>query len=121
VASFLIAPPSQTFHVVTADANSHVTNIRYVRDTDILVNCGFFVFRNEIFNYMRPGEELVLEPFKRLIEADQLMAFRAERFFAMDTFKEQQELTDLFERGEAPWEVWKRKPLKPEPALKSVA
>ena len=115
VASFLISPPSQTFHVVKADANNHVTNIRYVRDTDILVNCGFFVFRKDIFDYMRPGEELVLDPFRRLIEADQLMAFRAERFYAMDTFKEQQELTDLFERGEAAWEVWKKKaePLSP--------
>jgi glucose-1-phosphate cytidylyltransferase len=118
VASFLISPPSQTFHVVKADANNHVTNIRYVRDTDILVNCGFFVFRKEIFDYMRPGEELVLDPFSRLIEADQLMAFRAERFYAMDTFKEQQELTDLFERGEAPWEVWKK---KHDPAAQAVA
>jgi glucose-1-phosphate cytidylyltransferase len=25
----------------------------------------------------------------------------------MDTFKEQQELNDMFERGNAPWEVWK--------------
>ena len=36
----------------------------------------------------------------------------------MDTFKEQQELTDLFERGEAPWEVWKK---KADPAMRPVA
>ena len=108
VASFLIAPPSQTFHVVNVDSANRVTDIRYVRETDLLVNCGFFVFRREIFDYMRPGEELVLNPFRRLIDANELMAFRAERFYAMDTFKEQQELSDLCERGEAPWEVWKR-------------
>ena len=107
VASFLIAPPSQTFHVVEADERNRVKNIRYVRDANILVNCGYFIFRRNIFEYMKPGEELVINPFRRLIEADQLMALRAERFFAMDTFKEQQELTDIFARGEAPWEVWK--------------
>ncbi len=26
----------------------------------------------------------------------------------MDTFKEQQELTDLNNQGNAPWEVWKK-------------
>jgi hypothetical protein len=36
------------------------------------------------------------------------MGYRYDRFWAMDTFKEQQELSDLCARGEAPWEVWKR-------------
>lgn len=107
VASFLCAPPSQTFHVVDINGDRTVKDIRYVRDTDIHVNCGFFTFRKEIFDYMKPGEELVINPFRRLIDCNQLLAFKAPRFFAMDTFKEQQELTDLYTRGEAPWEVWK--------------
>ena len=107
VAAFLCAPPSQTFHVVSVASDNGVTDIKYVRDTDILVNCGYFVFHRDIFSYMEPGEELVLNPFRRLIDRHLLMAFRSERFFAMDTFKEQQELTDMFTRGEAPWEVWR--------------
>lgn len=108
VAAFLCSPPSQTFHVVRLGPDQQVLNIQYVRDTDLLVNCGFFVFRPQIFDYMEPGEELVINPFRRLMEANQLLAYRADRFYAMDTFKEQQELTDLFERGEAPWAIWKR-------------
>lgn len=108
-AAFLCAPPSQTFHVVDVDKTNRVSDIRYVRDTDILVNCGFFIFRHSLFDYMKPGEELVIEPFRRLIDAKKLMAFKADHFYAMDTFKEQQELTDLYMRGEAPWEVWKPK------------
>jgi glucose-1-phosphate cytidylyltransferase len=107
VAAFLCAPPSQTFHVVDLSPDNTVMDIRYVRDADILVNCGYFIFRREIFSYMEPGEELVVNPFRRLIDANLLMAFRTNSFYAMDTFKEQQELTDLFSRGEAPWEVWK--------------
>lgn len=106
--AFLCSPPSQTFHVVRLDQNQHVTDIQYVRDTDLLVNCGYFVFRKDIFDHMKPGEELVVNPFRRLIDSKQLMGYRCQQFFAMDTFKEQQELSDMFERGEAPWAIWKK-------------
>ncbi len=107
IGAFLCAPPSQTFHVVQLSDTENVEEIKYVGDTDILVNCGFFIFKQEVFDFMKPGEELVIEPFRRLIEKNQLQGLRCEKFWAMDTFKEQQELTDLFERGVAPWEVWR--------------
>ena len=53
---------------------------------------------------MREGEELVEAPFQRLIEADQLMAFRHEGFWRpMDTLKDKQVLEDLVEKGTMPW------------------
>ena len=113
VGAFLCAPPSQTFHVVQLEPDGIVKNIRYVRDTDLLVNCGYFVFRREIFDYLKSGEELVEEPFRRLMEHERLMAFRCRKFWAMDTFREQQELTDLYQRGEAPWVIWKNKNVAP--------
>ena len=52
------------------------------------------------------GEELVLEPFKRLIENDQLMAYKHEGFWrSMDTLRDRQVLQDLVETGETPWSV----------------
>jgi len=114
VGAFLCAPPSQSFHIVDLNQDNSVKDISYVRDSGIMVNCGFFVFHRRIFDYMRPGEELVVEPFRRLIAENELMAFRTDEFYAMDTFKEQQELTDLFTRGNAPWEVWKQEPLQEE-------
>jgi glucose-1-phosphate cytidylyltransferase len=81
-----------------------------VRTTDILINAGYFVFRKEIFDYMRPGEELVMEPFARLIAEKKLIGYRSDQFWCMDTFKEHQELTDMFRMGNAPWEVWKSRP-----------
>jgi glucose-1-phosphate cytidylyltransferase len=107
VGTFLCAPPSQTFHVVTLDKNNLVENIKYVRDAEILVNAGYFVFKRELFDYLNMGEELVMEPFQRLIAKGLLQGFRYDRFWAMDTFKEQQELSDMFNQGKAPWEVWK--------------
>jgi len=37
-----------------------------------------------------------------------LVGYKYDRFWAMDTFKEQQELTDMYNAGNAPWELWKK-------------
>lgn len=107
VAGLVAVHPSQSFHLVNVDRTNHVQAIRSVQDSDVLINGGYFAFRSRIFDYLRPGEELVGAPFARLIQDNQLVAFRPERFWCMDTFKEQQELTDLYSSGHAPWEVWK--------------
>jgi glucose-1-phosphate cytidylyltransferase len=107
VAAFVCAPPSQSFHVVSLDGEGRVEHLRDVRKAGLLVNCGFFVFRQAIFDYIKDGEELVVEPFARLIAENQLLGYRYNQFWSMDTFKEQQELTDLCARGEAPWELWR--------------
>jgi len=110
VASFLCVQPSQSFHVVSLDGQQRVSGIHHVSHTDIRINGGYFVLRREIFDHMKPGEELVEAPFERLIEAKRLGAYRYDGFFvSMDTFKERQMLDDLYTRGEAPWELWKRK------------
>jgi glucose-1-phosphate cytidylyltransferase len=108
VASFLAVPPSQTFHLVDVEPEGDVTSILPVSESDLLINGGFFVLRQEIFDYIEEGEELVLAPFGRLMKQRQLLGYRYERFWCMDTFKDQQQLTDLYNSGCAPWEVWKR-------------
>jgi glucose-1-phosphate cytidylyltransferase len=63
--------------------------------------------RREIFKYMEAGDELVEEPLRRLIAAGQLLSHAHDGFWAwMDTFKEMQELEDLYSRGNARWMVW---------------
>jgi glucose-1-phosphate cytidylyltransferase len=41
---------------------------------------GLFYVSSEIFDYIQVGEELVLEPFNRLIRAGKLMAYKYEGF-----------------------------------------
>jgi glucose-1-phosphate cytidylyltransferase len=108
VASFVCSKPSQSFHVVTLGQDSDVRKIESVRDAGILVNGGYFVFRKEIFDYINFGEELVIEPFGRLMSKGLLMGYKYDDFWSMDTFKEQQELTDIYSEGKAPWEVWRQ-------------
>ena len=106
VACFLAVKPSQSFHVVRFDKNNLVKDIRFVRDSDVIINGGYFVFRRSIFDYIRDGEELVLKPFARLIGEQQLLAYPYENYWCMDTFKEQAELTEMYEQGNPPWAIW---------------
>ena len=53
------------------------------------------------------GEDLVEEPFERLIAAGKLFAHKYEGFWApMDTLKDQQKLEAMLENGNGPWRVW---------------
>lgn len=109
IAAFMCVKPAQSFHVVSAGDDAVVTDIRAVCELDVWVNGGYFVFRKEIFDYMRPGEELVVEPFQRLAAERKLLAYKYEGFFGcMDTFKEKQQLDDMYASGNTPWEIWKR-------------
>lgn len=107
VGSFLSVRPSQSFHHVTHEPDGLVTNIAAIDRTDFWINGGFFIFRNAIFDYMRAGEELVVEPFQRMIAARQLVTYRNPGFWAcMDTFKEKLLFDEYYSRGHMPWAVW---------------
>jgi glucose-1-phosphate cytidylyltransferase len=109
VAAFLCVKPSQSFSVVTLTETDRVEKIEFVKDTPFIINGGYFVFKKALFQYMHEGEELVCEPFERLIAENKLMGYRHEQFWhCMDTFKEQKELNEMYEKGDAPWEVWKK-------------
>jgi glucose-1-phosphate cytidylyltransferase len=109
VASFLSVRPNLTFHVVHSDEQGRVTALEDIARSHLRINGGFFIFKREIFDYMREGEELVNEPFQRLLQRDQLLAYRYDGFWqAMDTFKDRQALEQRYSIGDAPWEVWKR-------------
>jgi glucose-1-phosphate cytidylyltransferase len=106
IACFLAIRPPLTYHLVDMDDDGTVREFRASDRSDIWINGGYFILRPQIFDYMQPGEELVLEPFKRLIDANQLMAFKHEGFWrSMDTLRDRQLLEDLVEKGDMPWAV----------------
>jgi glucose-1-phosphate cytidylyltransferase len=106
-AGFMCIKPTHSFHIVSMHENGVVKQIQDASQSGVWINGGFFVFRKRIFDHINRGEELVLEPFQRLIHKDQLFAYRYDGFWTcMDTFKEKQSLDDMYSRGEVPWEVW---------------
>ncbi len=109
IATFLWVKPNVSFHFISANGDGIVREIRDARRCDIRINGGYFVFKKEIFRYIRDGEELLNEPFQRLAADQQLVAHKYDGFWAaMDTFKDKQLLDDMYARGNAPWEVWKQ-------------
>ena len=110
IACFLSVPAPHTFHIVHSDAEQHATRLEAITQSPVRINGGFFVFRTEMFEYMHPGEELVVEPFARLMTNRQLLAVPFSGFWRnMDTFKDKMELDDLLMRGRGPWQVWQKR------------
>ena len=108
IATFVCVRPNQSFHVVSADPSGMVTDIQSSRESQFLINGGFFAFKQEIFDYIGPEEELVEAPFRRLIDKGELSAYRYDGFWgAMDTLKDKQRFDDMESQGDTPWAVWK--------------
>ena len=107
VACFVSVKPRASFHLIQMEPTGVVKSIEHIGNSGARINGGFMVLRQEVFGYMHDGDELVEGPFRRLIAERKLMAYAHEGYWAcMDTFKEKQDLEDLFGRGKAPWAVW---------------
>jgi len=107
-ASFVCVRPQLSYHFIMARDDGPVTSVRDMEQTGLRINGGFFIFRSEIFNYLRNGDDLVMGAFQRLLAQGRLLAYRYEGFWqSMDTFKDKQLLDEMHARGDAPWEVWK--------------
>jgi glucose-1-phosphate cytidylyltransferase len=107
IASFIRVRPESSFHMVTAGADDIVTEISPSSKSKVLINGGFFAFKQEIFNYLGEDEDLVEEPFNRLIAEQELLAYRHEGFWAcMDTYKDKKAFDDREARGDMPWQLW---------------
>jgi glucose-1-phosphate cytidylyltransferase len=103
---FLAVRPPLSFHFAEIGDNGGVHGFRTSDRSDLWINGGFFLFRSGIFDFIQSGEELVLEPFSRLIEAGELMAYKHEGFWrAMDTLKDRQMLEEMVEQGRMPWRL----------------
>jgi glucose-1-phosphate cytidylyltransferase len=110
---FMVTPPQRSFHVVHFNEDNDVNEISALAKSGLWVNAGYFVLKNEIFNYLRPGEDLVDDALQKLIPRGELAVYPYNgTWITMDTFKEKQMLDDMHSRGDTPWEVWKESKLK---------
>ena len=104
IALFLCVRPTSQFHVVSFDESNRVRELRDVAKA-VFINGGYFVFRREVLDHLRPGEDLVEHAVNRLIAEDKVIAYPYDGFWApMDTLKDKQTLDTLVETGEPPWQ-----------------
>jgi glucose-1-phosphate cytidylyltransferase len=106
IACFIAVHPPFTVHLAEMDPQGSVYAFHTGDESDTWTNGGYFIFRKEIFDYIHEGEDLVNQPFSRLIEAGGLMGYRYEGFWrAMATMRDRQLLEDMVENGNMPWRV----------------
>lgn len=108
VAAFVRVRPNLSYHFVETDAAGRVTGMHDIARSGIRVNGGFFVFRQAIFDYLREGEDLVEQPFARLIAEGRLLGWDYGGFWLpMDTAKDRARYDELWQSGKPPWVIWR--------------
>ncbi len=69
-----------------------------------MINGGFFVFRKEVFNYLKGNVSLEREPLETLAKDGELAVYQHEGFWhCMDTYRDMENLNRLWKTGKAPW------------------
>src|SRR5580698_9672515 len=65
-ASMLLVQPTGTFDIVTVGPEGMVSGTCPLSRSDIWINGGFFAIRNKMLRDIRPGDDLLPGPFRRL-------------------------------------------------------
>lgn len=109
VATVTATQPFSRFGMMQVGEDGPVTAFQEKPKMDGWASCGYLVLNRNIFDYLDEGDDCVFEqkPMERLAAAHQLAAYRHDGFFyAMDTFREYQQLNEIWDSGKAPWKVW---------------
>lgn len=76
------------------------------------INGGFFVCQPEVLNYIQEGNSTIFErsPLENLAKDKQLNAYKHRGFWRpMDTLKDKNDLTYMWQNNQAPWAIWNKK------------
>lgn len=70
------------------------------------VNGGLVIYKREAFKYFKP-KEMDFETIDRIARKKQLSLYKHEGFwYAVDTYKELEDLNKLWENNNRPWKIW---------------
>ena len=100
--------PLSRYGVLDIDKEARVLKFGEKIKEQKKVSAGFFVFDRQVLDYLQ-ADNCVLErePLEKLASQGELMSYHHEGFFyAMDTFKECQELNKMWDHDQAPWKMW---------------
>jgi glucose-1-phosphate cytidylyltransferase len=107
VASLLAVPPQSSHHVVDVGEDGLITRVAPMRDLRQWENGGYFVFRPEIFEHLREGEDLIGDVITRLVARRRVLAYPYQGYWSpADTLKERAQLEQMYDQGSCPWMVW---------------
>jgi glucose-1-phosphate cytidylyltransferase len=109
VATITTVRPTSRYGILDLDNSSQVMKFTEKPQAEGWASAGFCVFNRSLFDYL-PEDDCMLEhePLRRLAVEGQLMAYQHDGFFfPMDTYREYQQLNEMWEQGNSPWRIWK--------------
>ena len=102
--------PTGRFGALVIQDNSLITSFMEKPKGDTSwINGGFFVCEPGVFDYIPEGDDVIFErtPLENLAKAHELNAYKHDGFWRpMDTLKDKNDLTKMWESGDCPWAVW---------------
>jgi len=73
------------------------------------INAGYFICKQEIFDYIGDKNDIVFEeaPLTSLAEKGELYTYRHNGFWLpMDTLRDKLKLDQMYQSNNAPWKIW---------------
>jgi glucose-1-phosphate cytidylyltransferase len=98
--------PKSKWGLVVADENNIVKKFKQKPVLREFVNCGFMVFKQDFFKYLRK-REMIEQALERLIKDKQLGVHHHEGYWsAMDTYADVEEMNKQWKKDPI-WKVWR--------------
>lgn len=96
--------PSSKYGNIRLDSNGMITRFKEKPLLNDWINGGFFVMDKKIFGYIDGNVMLEREPFDKIIKEKKMHLYKHEGFWhCMDTYKDVEDLNNIFDSGNAPW------------------
>jgi glucose-1-phosphate cytidylyltransferase len=109
IGTLLAVRPEVRFGEVNLDTSGRVFSfLEKSESKQSLINAGFFFFKREFREFLKPDSTCILEkePLVKLANESQLQAFTHLGFWhPMDTLRDKNYLQDLWAEGKAPWKL----------------
>jgi glucose-1-phosphate cytidylyltransferase len=99
--------PVYQYGTIEADDDGRVGAYHQYPRMSHWINAGFFLVERDALDALEPGLDWESGFMVRLAEMGQIVMYKHAGFWRkMDTFKEAQQLNDLWQSGRAPWKRW---------------
>ncbi len=112
VATMTAVQLSGRFGALVIKENNLITSfMEKPKGEESWINGGFFVCEPKVFDYIKDDDSVIFEkePLETLSNENNLNAFKHSGFWQpMDTLRDKNELTKLWQNDCAPWAVWQK-------------
>lgn len=105
--------PTGKFGALNIEKDGTINSFQEKPDGDgNWINGGFMVCGPQVFDYIQEGDKTIFEraPLENLAKDGQLNAYKHKGFWRpMDTLKDKNDLTEMWQSEQAPWALWTKK------------